>query len=298
MQYTPSVLDCHVDWLTVTNNDPKNLYGLVNLGQELTKLCERNNYKLSPWHWCGYSGQTTDHCRWGEREDGSILQISGPLADEWFDAAYLQATNCSRIDLAVTVRYDPQREGVAVETYGSGKEWADKRGTGPGYTLITNSRGGSTCYVGARISDLYGRCYDKWRESGEDAWRGCWRWEIEAKGKVAARCAGAIHSAAARPSAIGATVFRYFARRGCEPDWRMDHDDVPLLHIRPATNVATKLQWLERQVSPTVRWLVGRGYETAVIDALGLLVSQEERERIKWAARYGSHHNELESSCQ
>lgn len=294
MQYTPSVLDCHIDWLTLTNNDPKNLYGLANLGKELVTLCISNNYTADPWHWCGYSGESTPHCRWGEREDSAILQISGPMADDWFDAAYLQATNCSRIDLAVTVRYEPEREGIAGESYGNGKEWADKRGTGPGYTLITNSSGGSSCYVGARISDLYGRIYDKYRESADERYRGCWRWEVEAKGEIAKRCASAVHSSPTRASAIGGTVWRYFARRGCEPDWRMGDDELPLLHIRPASNVATKLQWLERQVSPTVRFLLERGYESAAIEALGLAISAQERERIKRLGRYGHHHNELD----
>lgn len=294
MQYTSVLVESRVDWLTVTSTTPRKVGNLESLGRELVKKCEADGDQPQPWHWRQYSGQHCGPVTYGIREDSDILQLAGPLADEWFDTVYAMADKVTRIDLCVTVRYEPEKEGVASGIYKQGVEWSDKRGTGPGFTLITNSRGGSTAYIGARISDLYGRVYDKWRESQDDRYRGCWRWEVEIKGDPAGRAAAALHASGNRPGRCASTVHRFFSRRGCQPEWDSDSEPVHLVNIRPRPDIRRKLNWLDTQVRGTVGWLCDRGYESAVIEALGLDISQDERARRRGLFRGNRHFDQLQ----
>lgn len=292
MDSTPVSIGASIDWLTVTNTNPQQFDGLLALG----KLCLRHSIALgnaaSDWRWKQYKGYHAEGVSFGERDDSVILQLSGCMAEEWATTAYNYATNCSRIDLAVTVQYAEQRKGIADGVYSQGNEWQDKRGQGPGFTLVTNSAGGSTCYVGARISDIYGRVYDKWAETRRAEYARCWRWEMECKGEVAKRCADSLIAHPARAGAIASTVHRYFARRGAEPDWSVDTDSIKVVHIRPTSDERTRLRWLREQVRPAVAWLCERGKKQEVVDALGLMLTEDELRRWREIADDLGHNND------
>lgn len=297
MQCIPSAISPSIDWLTLTSTDGPKSLELLSLGKTLVALSSSHDNKAEKWHWRNYVGEHCLGVSYGERDDSVILQLSGIYAHDWFDQAYKLGTNCTRIDLAVSVLYDPEREGVADGAYKSGVEWQDKRGLGPGFTFLTNSAGGQTCYVGSRVSDIYGRIYDKWRESKQDEWRGWWRWEMECKGQVACRAAESIAANALRAGSIASTVRNYFTRRGCEPDWEVESNKLRVAHIRPVTTVASRLRWLNNQVRPGVQWLCANGYESMVLEALGLPMSAAKGERIRRLARMGNHTNVEEEIC-
>lgn len=280
-----------IDWLTVTNTDPKTSYGLLNLARAILQYSQDHGNAVDEWRWKQYKGYHAQGVSYGERDDSVILQLSGAIADEFAMAAYKQATNCTRIDLAVTVKYEPVAKGIADECYERGCQFTDRKGSGPGFTVVRNSRGGSTCYVGSRISDLYARVYDKWQETHDARYQGCWRWEMECKGEVARRVAPTFCLDPKRASPIAATVWRYFARRGVEPGWSVDDHSVQVVHSHPVPTANSRLKWLAEQVRPTITWLCERGLLLECVEALDLPLSLAEQERLRGLAESDGHNN-------
>src|SRR3989304_7698974 len=56
------------------------------------------------WKWHGYAGVKIGQFRWGTRSDSDILILSGADAQAYWSMFAPLATNCTRIDLAVTAR--------------------------------------------------------------------------------------------------------------------------------------------------------------------------------------------------
>lgn len=96
-----------------------------------------------------------------------------------------------------------------------------------------------------------------------------WRWELECKGETAWNVAKAIAGADAEQLAIGSTVAHWF-RAKC--GWQIPLDGPSALNKwePQTTTVDQKLQWLSRQVRPTVQTLLEHCEPARILLALGL----------------------------
>lgn len=283
------IIECQVDWLTLTSPSSEQDDRLL----QVAKLIERNLLREDPtvcdWHWRGYTGKRGQHFAYGERYDSNILQLSGEIAHAYFDLAYNRATKCTRIDLAVTVRYDGGREGVARGVHKDGCQFDQARGQTRQRTLIVGSDGGSTAYIGDRASDLYARVYDKWREDGGERYRYCWRFEVEAKGDIAGRIGARLNSVADRQRECADIVSTHFKRRGVRADWMAGCRELRIPLARPASGTATRLDWLYNAVRPVIRKLIPIVGEVEILEALGLDPKTIERARVAWYDKLESH---------
>src|SRR3972149_6894842 len=115
------------------------------------------------WKWRGYEGCAIGGIRWATRADSDILILSGQDAQAlWPIYAHL-ATNCSRVDLAVTARTHKCYPRL-LHAY---KAWLNVNGSGLARRCTTIERVdgiGMTLNVGKRASDQFGRVYDKGAE--------------------------------------------------------------------------------------------------------------------------------------
>lgn len=288
---TPRV-SAAIDWLTITASDPHKQGGLWRLGDELIKLPSNGEDDAKPWRWKGYSGVHRGGVTWGGREDGVILQLSGPLADEWFDVAFLHCDNCTRLDLAVTVWGGGTIGNLAAKHGEEVLAWKRQTGSTLSVTTICNDGEPATLYLGQRVSDTYARIYDKCLESGDDAYAGAWRFEIELKADKAERTASHLHSAGDRPNWIRKSVFQFFSRRGCVIDGCSVDEPLLIRSIRPVTDDASRLSWLARDVRPAVLRLLKHGHGDRVWEALGIPRSLAERYRLSWLADPANHHHD------
>jgi len=142
------------------------------------------------------------------------------------------------------------------------------------YTFFTCSNGGTTLYVGSRASDQYGRFYDKGKERDPKSLAGMeWRYEVEFKGKRAARVLEVMKQEVARgdvEQAIGATVYKWFAGREVTPIYARNGKPLAMDVKAELTSDEVKLLWLTKQVRPSIRRLVEHGKLDQVMDALEL----------------------------
>jgi hypothetical protein len=187
----------------------------------------------------------------------------------------------TRLDLAATVFLEAPIPDVAKRAYA----WiltdpaicfAKRRK----YSYVENSAGGQTCYVGSRVSDQFGRLYDKGAESEEEAsvdpgW--VWRYEVEFKSYRAKKLAKQMEASAKLEkhvvsSKIGELVSMWFRGRGIVPIYNALGAGVSWVTELEArmTDDEASLNWLTVQVRPSVERLLERGRQAEVFEALGI----------------------------
>lgn len=288
-----SVLESQVDWLTVTRRGSLSDDKLLNLGEFIAAREGREDPTICDWLWRGYNGKRGQHFAYGRRWDTDILQLSSHLAAEFLDDAWTRAHNCSRIDLAVTVQYAQDAREEVKNAYVNGCEWNESQPNGPERTFICNSQGGSTATIGARESDLYARVYDKQRESREQRYERCVRWEVEFKGKVALDVIRRVSSCADRPSLVRDIVSTHFRRRGAAAEWMGDNGEVRVNNRRPVSGTISRLAWLDSSVRPVIAKLIPLVDLETLYTALGLNPEDYERLKRRLPSQFDGHQLEM-----
>jgi hypothetical protein len=205
-------------------------------------------------------------------EEGTLLSLAGHFAQRYFELA--AAINCAatRIDLAVDVMLS---EPVLAATSAYARlvrdtEQEERAGYKSKFSLITSSDGGSTLYLGRRSSAHFSRLYDKGIESETERTGLLWRYEVEYKQAAARSCFLAVNHTENRNDLICGLVYRHFLDRGVEPLFHIDSRPAKLQREAANKTHLDALNWLARQVKPTVARLRLAEYEKEVYNALGL----------------------------
>lgn len=274
MALSAEVIESGVDYLTVTAASAEKRRCLYDRAKALEGTLMQLGEKPRPWEWEGYQGHMCGPLSYGWRADGVIARVSGPWADARLEAFALTAEHCSRLDLQVTARFPEAQPDLVPIAWARVKAEAERRGAHLSSSVILNDAGGSTLYIGARSSNLFGRLYDKWQESTDPRYRNAWRWEVETKRRHAtAALAGLLDSAGPREATV-ATVGRYFALRGIPPPWHYAADGFIPSPAAPPSSNERRLLWLSSQVSPVVTRLMAEIPRSTVLRALGLAKGQ------------------------
>lgn len=270
-----------VDWLTVTCKDPDLQRRIHDEVIRLSTILKDQGNVIKPWAFKGYKGFAARGLRWGVRDDSSIAMLSGEAASLNWPVMIAWATNITRLDVAVTLTLAEPLEHVASGAYGTltqGLGEEAPRGSRK-FSLVVNSSGGETLYVGSRASDQFGRLYDKGREASDDLaipTGKIWRYEVEFKADRASRIGAQMLASARREENtatddIAETVYKWFLSRGISPIWIADKGRAYSTETyAKITDAGVTLQWLATGVAPSVRRLMEIGLGTEVLEALGI----------------------------
>jgi len=273
----------------MTAPDGKDATALVLHAESVGYFMAHEGNFEKPWAAFGYYGVKVGPLAWGRRQDGAILVVSGPQAGETFRKIYREGFNVTRLDVQVTVKHEPAKKGVASNAFKKLLATGIEERRGVGSRLVVGSAGGSTCYVGARSSLAFGRIYDKFAESQDETYRGCWRWEVELKAEYAAALATTLCNRGDWADSIPAIVHEWYSLRGLLPDFVAYGNGV---HFTPRGSVSDserQLRWLEKQVAPTIATLRRAGYEQNVLTSLGLLSAPTGKGTSLASDNFGSH---------
>jgi len=264
-----------VDWVSVTTKDTEGRKALFQAFDDAKHEKMSHGAEVRPWSFLGYAGINVDGLRWGTRDDSDIAMISGSDAFRYWRQFGASAENCTRIDLACTATLQTAWPGLANMYY----KW-HKDGDGQpsvanlSFTVLENTTGGNTCYVGSRSSRQCGRIYDKGVESGCTELEGMiWRYEVEYKKPLAWPVMKSLLShmpASDVHGAIAGTVFEWFNHRDCPPVWSCEQIALDVEAEVVVSTDEVKLHWLSTQVSPTVSHLLQANRYLDTIKALGL----------------------------
>jgi len=262
------VIAAGVDWITCTAKRSGLGEALWSCGDALLRQYAEVGEDVALWKGNGYRGWSNGGIRLGARSDGCILSLSSTKCAKHWKEALSAAENCSRLDLAVDVHLDPVVLSLARDVYVNVAHVPLRAGRPVKRTLIVSSDGGSTAYIGSRVSELYARVYDKGVEQKSAARGTWWRFEVEIKGSRAAAVAEELQQTVAPAQQSLAMVADFFRSRAA-------------LHL-PSSNTATfakgrlepssiekQLLWLSRGVRPTVQVLIERIGPARVAQALG-----------------------------
>jgi DNA relaxase NicK len=216
----------------------------------------------------GYYGNIGQHFFVGRNDAGCMVQVSGVLAHELFRALSLKGGRASRVDVQVSKFVAETPDAYLHRAFTYAKAAAKSVGRPVSIDLRDSNTGAKMLSIGSRESELYGRVYDKGKESKDAIWQGYVRWEVEVKGKQAADLHAWLLGDATRVHTVLPIVANFFKTRGLPIEWDGWADTtLPPPPSRTKTD-AGRIAWLSTQVGPTVRELVKKGYALEVAQAL------------------------------
>ena len=215
------VLEVGIDYFTVTGSRGGTGGSLRAFGSHVVEELVHHGAKKTTYRSKGYNGATAEGAAYGSRYDGSILRLSGPTANEYWEQAFTLSENVTRMDLQVTVKPSIGAAGMLRRHWASLKKRGRSLGRQPQYKMVIGNDGPQTLMLGARSSDRYGRIYDKWLECGLPEYRGALRYELELKKDAAAKMAALLDCSVHQRPQIDAAVSEFVdIRVGSKSPWR------------------------------------------------------------------------------
>jgi hypothetical protein len=264
-----------VDWITATlpSASMTTELWLQRCIRVLEAIAKEGN-ELKPRTMQGYYGLSAGNCFAGSREDGTMIQLTGSYANEHFASIDRPDLHYSRVDVQTTAKFVIMPTTIAQGAYDNAASAnallpAPRRRK---LVIIRGSDGGDTFYLGSASSDQRGRIYNKAVQSESPHYNRCWRYEIVYRNTLATQIARSCPYALDKRAKWAAQVVNSWYQARGVPDCGYDAGfDITLPLSRPLpTDVERKLRWLEKQVRPTIKYLIEQGYRDTILTSLGL----------------------------
>lgn len=273
-----------IDYITATSRsssgaNPFTAFAKWMVSEEVSKGCATRDWRAS-----GYHGRIAGACAYGVSHQGSIVRASSSAACEHWQQLLNLADNVTRLDVQFTVRpvagptatLSRHHKELLRAPRLRGKPATFKAWYGPG--------GIEAIQIGKRISDRYGRVYDKGLESQLEEYAGCLRYEVELHRELALNTAHFLDSQELDQAAMAGKVLEFMSIRGLrvESAWLKQlagavNGNELRQESRFATRAGTKapevirsLKWMTNSVRPAVQRLIDCGYREEMLEALGL----------------------------
>jgi|NitcycUWRBECK01A_1040262.scaffolds.fasta_scaffold00004_2 hypothetical protein len=259
-----TITSAGIDYLTCSSTNPRTIKEYEHAFATSAMDYRRAGTSPRRGGFHGYAGMRLPDTSILTRDNRTLYIASGSGAQRGWKLART-GDNCSRIDIQVTARVPGGDVSEYINTQHNGVRSAR---TLRGHTQHTRYEVvdgvGQTLYIGKRSSDLFIRIYDKFAESGDEAYKGCVRLEIEYKGKRSAAIWRALADGSLSLRAMMAMLLRDLEERGVDVSWiDLDRQDVVRPKPIPLKEERT-LGWWASQVAPSVaRLSAERGWYTA-----------------------------------
>lgn len=213
-EVNPLLVHCGVDWITVTAQGGNKARSLFGAGDWLLRDVMRLGNIKKPWSMSGFNGYKAGHVQCGTRADEVIVRLGGDTAhDHWRDV-YADADNCTRIDCQATYRLACEVEPVIRRHFAQAKRISENRRKAPTLSILSTNNGPSTLYFNRRVSESFGRIYDKGAESGLELLGRCIRYEVEYKGSEARRVSDYLNTHSDPDTAAALLAIGFLEKRG------------------------------------------------------------------------------------
>jgi len=276
------LFEAGIDYFTVTGKGGQPTRQLAAFGAELLSDERKAGNEYRGWGMAGFNGFKAGCVQLGERGKEVILRVSGVGAMAAFREAMTHADSISRLDTQFTVRTAKDAPTVIRRCYRSAKRLRDRRHTRGCVSILQSTDSSSTIYLNRRSSEVFGRIYDKGRESKLDHYWNAVRFETEFKGKMARRMAQELLQETDLELGSYQITRRVLAARSALANVCIDalprsRASFFLLKARtsrtisaPASLCTRRSHWLRSAVRPTVDLFRKHGRLDEIYDALGL----------------------------
>ena len=280
---SPALFQAGVDWITLSGMGGVTSEELAWRSDRLLEEEYLAGNNKRPWGMAGFNGWKCGHVQYGFRGKEVIVRLGAEVAAENWRQLYALSDNCSRIDCQVTINNGIAPAVVIRRAYQRARAWARTQPKGGGVSILETTNGPSTIYFNRRVSDRFGRIYDKGAQSKLEAFRGAVRWEIEFKNRAARVISTTL---AGMPEDLELCVYEvnhFMSKRSAS--WgtgpRSSGSDImrptylsagsSRLSQASVSDCQRRLLWIQTTVSRTVNDLIDRGFGTETLIALGLV---------------------------
>jgi hypothetical protein len=226
--------------------------------------------KMAPWSFQGYKGFAAGNWRYGNGGQGAIAVVSGEQAQISASTLARLAQHWSRVDYCVTVLFDDWTEDPASVYWEAFRGNEAKNPHNTAVTRIQRTDGGATVAVGERSSAAYIRVYNKHAESPREYVRGSWRFEVEYKRYLSEGEQRAFFRAGAPHDPALSLVRRDLLAYALPVPWTADAPVDRTKAPARGRDADRCLDWLSKQVAPTVAFCAEARGRDAVMEALNL----------------------------
>lgn len=269
-EHNNEIITCGCDWLTcstsvVGRDAPLYQIGLTALAQSASE-----GNKVEKWFLHGYAGSRGGGVALGERGDGTLLQLSGAAAYQWWRSALPEADTASRLDFQLTLQVRPAATPIADLAYLVAKQHRPRAGQRPMVSRVQSDPGGTTVYLGAPSSDLRHVLYDKHAESGGEYPPGAWRYEVRYRAKRAEMVREEIMRRGSDSVAIATLLRQSFRARGIDIPVEIGEGDWEDRAPSTETSLERRKRWLATQVQPAIEWCRTYISDDEIADLIGL----------------------------
>lgn len=270
-------LSAGIDWLTCSKDEVRPGDAWDELATSLLHGSLEDDEKIRLATWMGYAGLKSSTMFYGWMARRAVVWMSGPHSPAHTCKLIQIASNVSRIDLQLTVKHEPADPRLGSINYRRAASYEGRPGVRPIVSEIHDTRHSHTVAIGSRISDQYGRHYDKGIESKTAAAGEVWRYEVEYKRSMAKKIAEQISLCDKVVDVAGRAVWKWWASRGILPAAREPKGC--LIDIRhPARTEPSYLEYFESKVARSVRRATAQHGVRPVLRALGLLAEVESNQ--------------------
>jgi predicted Fe-Mo cluster-binding NifX family protein len=214
IRVAPVLVHHGVDWLTVTARGGKQALSLFESAQVLLREGVSLGNDKKPWSMSGFNGWKAGQTQCGTRGDEVIVRVSGDMAHDYWRFLYDDSDNCTRIDCQATYRLSCDVSPIITRHFSQAKRLQAERTRAPTVSLLSTNNGPSTVYLNRRISESFGRVYDKGAESGKEELARCIRYEVEYKGDEARRVSAYLHNHSSPDTAAAILAVEFMQRKG------------------------------------------------------------------------------------
>jgi hypothetical protein len=258
-----------VDWITATAQKGSTRWDMSQYASHERERLMDAGIPIKSGYRLGYYGWGCDGFFHGQREGGSIIIASGPVAHQVFRPVLNVSDHISRLDVQTTVGIIHDTPHLALQAYTMLKQGVPSKVKVKNVNYIESSPAGETCNIGKRSSDSYGRIYDKATEAKLGPARSVWRYEVEFKRRAAMAAAADLRSSLPVESVAAGLTWEWYSARGVAPIFPRGLSFCPQKPVYDETK-RNVLTWFEESLSITVARAVNRYGRERVLEALGL----------------------------
>ena len=267
----------NIDAITLICEGDGNIGGLKEIWDTYRLKSEKDGYKIQNFSSHGFNGSSIGSVRhsYSQKLHKAMFQITGRETPAAMTELIELDGYATRLDIQATFKHSQPVPDLAKLIHEARLSRGNTRGIHISDFRYISGRDGDTLYIGNRQSSMLLRVYDKSFEYGLD--RGIvWRWEMQYNKEKARRIWWELDQLP-RESA----VFKdYFCKRLFEDCYAkgvrlpveygpLDLSD-SLVLSKKATDRERYLKWMRETVSPVVKWMVARGEQEMVLEAMGI----------------------------
>jgi hypothetical protein len=257
LEMSAKLVDAGIDYIRVTSEDKREKGRMLDYYRAVRGRDEKLGYEEKTGGAFGFLGKRVRHALYGDKGTWGMVQVSGYEAKGSAKLARA-GTQATRIDLQLTFWVgENEVESCIRSAYDAACSAVNLKKRPPSVRLIESRHKAQTVYLGARASDVFFRIYDKFEESKKEEYRGCVRFELELKGRLAKALWQKWVDGTGGIRASLEMVIAMLSERGVQvPDSDLDNQDILCLK-KQQTSIEATAAWLATQVTPTIKRLSG-----------------------------------------